>query len=227
MTANRLVLHDLLPAGLRRSWAVDGTCPDLDLYSLFRARQIADLHATAVLDAKGKLCYTALDRKVRCLAAGLRELGIGQGDVVGVQLPNNRNAVITDLALAALGAVALPFPVGRGGREAQGLLRRAEAVAVIAAVEHRGSAHAADLHALAPTLPDLRHVIAAGPGTAPRERCPSPRCCAPTRAPSYRPGPTRTARPASWCPPAPRPSRRWSPTPTTPWRAAAETSSRP
>lgn len=160
-------LHDLLPAELRRSWVVDGTCPDLDLYSLFRARQIADLHRTAVLDAKGALCYTALDRKVRCLATGLRNLGIRPGDVVGVQLPNHRNAVIADLALAALGAVALPFPVGRGTLEAECLLRRAEAVAVIAAVEHREFRHAADLHALSRALPALRHVVAVGPGTAP------------------------------------------------------------
>ncbi|RSS78946.1 class I adenylate-forming enzyme family protein [Streptomyces sp. WAC06614] len=162
-----VALHDLLPVELRRSWVVDGTCPDLDLYSLFRARQIANLHATAVIDAKGTLCYTALDRKVRCLAVGLRNLGIGPGDVVGVQLPNNRNAVIADLAIAAIGAVALPFPVGRGVLEAECLLRRAEAVAVIAATEHRGSQHAADLLTLAPSQPALRHVIAAGPGTAP------------------------------------------------------------
>ncbi|MEU9703354.1 class I adenylate-forming enzyme family protein [Streptomyces sp. NPDC047981] len=160
-------LRDLLPARLRRSWAVDGTCPDLDLYSLFRARQIAELHRTAVVDSKGKLCYTALDRKVRCLATGLRELGIREGDVVGVQLPDNRNAVITDLALAALGAVALPFPAGRCAEEAASLLRRAEAVAVVAATEHRDAHPAADLLALAPQLPALRHVVAAGPGTAP------------------------------------------------------------
>ncbi|KQV94260.1 class I adenylate-forming enzyme family protein [Streptomyces sp. Root369] len=160
-------LHDLLPAELRRSWTVDGTCPDLDLYSLYRARQVADLHRTAVLDAKGKLCYTALDRKVRCLAAGLSGLGIRAGDVVGIQLPNGRSAVIADLALAALGAVALPFPVGRGEREAASLLRRAEAVAVIAATEHRGNHHAADLLPLTSELPALHTVIAAGPGTAP------------------------------------------------------------
>ncbi|MFE0186624.1 class I adenylate-forming enzyme family protein [Streptomyces sp. NPDC058989] len=164
-----VALHDLLPVDLRRSWVIDGTCPDLDLYSLFRARQIADLHRTAVQDAKGKLCYTALDRKVRCLATGLSGLGIRPGDVVGVQLPNGRDAVIADLALAALGAVVLPFPVGRGSLEAERLLRRAEAVAVIAAVEHRGNHHAADLRALAPVLPALRHVIAAGrPGSAPQ-----------------------------------------------------------
>ncbi|THA34664.1 class I adenylate-forming enzyme family protein [Streptomyces sp. A1547] len=168
-----VALHDLLPAGLRRTWAVDGTCPDLDLYSLFRARQIADLHATAVIDARGELCYTALDRKVRALATGLRDLAVRPGDVVGVQLPNGRGAVIAELALAALGAVALPFPVGRGIREAASLLRTAEAVAVIAAVEHRGDHHAAGLRALLPALPALRHVIAAGRvGTAPEGTIP-------------------------------------------------------
>ncbi|GHE26979.1 long-chain fatty acid--CoA ligase [Streptomyces vinaceus] len=163
-----VALHDLLPAGLRRGWAAEGTCPDLDLYSLFRARQIADPHATAVIDAKGELCRTALDRKVRCLAAGLAGLGIRAGEVVGVQLPNGRGAVIAELALAALGAVALPFPVGRGSLEAEVLLRKAEAVAVIASVEHRGGHPAAELRALVPALPELRHVIAAGPvGSAP------------------------------------------------------------
>ncbi|MFJ9810749.1 class I adenylate-forming enzyme family protein [Streptomyces sp. NPDC101158] len=162
-----VILTDLVPSRLRRSWAMDGSCPDLDLYSLFRARQIADLHRTAIHDAKGKLCYTALDRKVRSLAQGLRGLGIGAGDVVAVQLPNSRNAVIADLAIAALGAVALPYPVGRGAVESECLLRRAEAVAVIAVTEHRGRAHAADLVTLAPALPALRHVISAGPGTPP------------------------------------------------------------
>ncbi|MFJ4283418.1 class I adenylate-forming enzyme family protein [Streptomyces massasporeus] len=163
-----VALHDLLPATLRRTWAVDGVCPDLDLYSLYRAHQITDPHRTAVLDAKGQLCYTALDRKARCLAAGLQSLGIRAGDVVGIQLPNGRGAVIADLALAALGAVALPFPVGRGGREAVSLLRRSEAVAVMAAAEHRGNHHASDLLALAGELPALRTVIAAGKaGTTP------------------------------------------------------------
>ncbi|MFF8833474.1 AMP-binding protein [Streptomyces sp. NPDC015131] len=167
MTTDRPALRDLVPAALRRSWVLDGTCPDLDLYSLYRARQVAGIHRPAVIDAKGSLCYTALDRRARAMAAGLRDLGVGPGDVVGIQLPNHRDAVAADLAVAALGAVALPFPVGRGALEAECLLRRSRAVAVIAAVEHRGVRHAEELRALAAGLPGLRHVIAAGPGTAP------------------------------------------------------------
>ncbi|WP_329408103.1 acyl--CoA ligase [Nocardia vinacea] len=165
-----IVLHDLVPRRLRRSWAADGACPDLDLYSLFRVQRCLDPHRTALLDAKGKVCYTQLDRLVRRLAAGLAADGIGPGDVVGVQLPNCRETVITDLALAALGAVALPFPAGRGIRETESLLRRAEAVAVLAATDFRGHDHAADLTELLGELPNLRFVAAVGREPVP-DRC--------------------------------------------------------
>ncbi|MBQ0826216.1 class I adenylate-forming enzyme family protein [Streptomyces tagetis] len=160
-------LPDLLPAALRRAWAADGTCPDLDLYSLYRARRIAHPERTALVDAEGALTYAALDDRARRLAAGLAGLGVGPGDVVGAQLANGRDAVAADLALAALGAVALPFPAGRGRREAVSLLGRARAVAVIAAAEHRGDRHAAELLGAAGELPALRHVVAAGPGPVP------------------------------------------------------------
>lgn len=103
-------------------------------------------------------------------AAGLAEAGVCPGDVVGVQLPNSREAVAADLAVAALGAVVLPFPVGRGGREALSLLGRSGARAVIAATEHRGVEHARELAELSTAsgeLPALRAVIAAGPGPVP------------------------------------------------------------
>ncbi|MFJ6215713.1 class I adenylate-forming enzyme family protein [Streptomyces sp. NPDC092296] len=161
------LLHDLVPATLRRSWAADGSYPDLDLYALFRARRIADPHRSAVIDAKGKLCYTQLDRRARSLAAGLRATGIGAGDVVGIQLPNNRDAVTADLAVAALGAIALPFPVGRGSREALSLLGRSGARAVIAATDHRGTEHAPEPAAPRKELPHLRTVVAAGTAAAP------------------------------------------------------------
>ncbi|MGG2464038.1 class I adenylate-forming enzyme family protein [Streptomyces sp. RGM 3693] len=159
--------HDLVPASLRRTWAAEGHYPDLDLYALFRAHRCTGPDRTAVIDSEGAVTYAQLDRRARCLAAGLDAAGVRAGDVVGVQLPNGRDAVATDLALAALGAVALPFPVGRGGREALSLLGRSGARAVIAVTEHRGVRHARELAGLAKELPDLRSVIAAGPGPAP------------------------------------------------------------
>ncbi|MER6946763.1 class I adenylate-forming enzyme family protein [Nonomuraea sp. NPDC000554] len=162
-----LALVDLVPAELRRTWAADGTCPDLDLYALFRAHRLAAPGRAAVIDEAGTLTYAELDGLARSAAAGLRGLGVCEGDVVGVQLPSGRDAVIADLALAALGAVALPFPVGRGVAEAVSLLGRSGARAVIAAVEHKGGSPAGDLLAAADRLPGLRAVIATGPGESP------------------------------------------------------------
>lgn len=161
-------LDDLVPATLRREWAADGICPDLDLYALFRAHRLAVPGRVAVIDADGELTYAELDRLARSAAAGLRGLGVCEGDVVGVQLPNGRDAVVADLALAALGAVALPFPVGRGIAEAVSLLGRSGARAVIAAVEHRGTAPARALVAAAERLPGLRAVVAVGPQRSPQ-----------------------------------------------------------
>ncbi|GJF31347.1 AMP-dependent acyl-CoA synthetase [Kitasatospora sp. NE20-6] len=160
-------IPDLVPSALRRSWAADGHYPDLDLYALFRARRIADPHRTAVVDPRGPLSYTALDRQARSLGAGLRAAGVSTGDVVGVQLPNGRDAVIADLAIAALGAVALPFPAGRGAREAAALLRRSGARAVIAPTAHRDTRPARDIAGLRGELPALGPVVAAGQGPAP------------------------------------------------------------
>ncbi|MFI6908334.1 class I adenylate-forming enzyme family protein [Nonomuraea sp. NPDC050394] len=160
-------LIDLVPATLRRAWAADGTCPDLGLYALFRAHRVAAPDRPAVVDAAGVMTYAELDLSVRAAAAGMRALGVREADVVGVQVPNGRDAVIADLALAALGAIALPFPAGRSVSEAVSLLGRSGARAVVAAVEHRGAFHARDLLAAAERLPALRTAIAVGPQEVP------------------------------------------------------------
>ncbi len=159
-TAIRHVDH--IPAEQRRAWAAGGFYPDRDLYSQFRAHVDRDPSAPAVIDADGVVGYGELDDMARRLAAGLARLGIGDGEVVAVQLPNGRLSCATELALAALGAIALPFPVGRGEREAENLLRRSEAVAVVTVAEHHGFPNAARIREHAVTLPGLRAVIAAG-----------------------------------------------------------------
>ncbi|GIH23639.1 2,3-dihydroxybenzoate-AMP ligase [Acrocarpospora phusangensis] len=156
-----MTLIDLVPAALRRAWASDGICPDVDLYSLFRVHRLTSPGRMAVIDEAGETTYADLDHAARTVAVGLGRLGVCPGDVVGVQLPNGREAVIADLAIAGLGAVALPFPAGRGRAEAVSLLGRSGARAVIAAADHRGQSHAADL-AVSPDLPALRSVIAVG-----------------------------------------------------------------
>ncbi|MFE3223598.1 AMP-binding protein [Nocardia sp. NPDC059228] len=161
----RAVAHwysDLVPAELRNSWARAGYYPGRDIYTLYAARCAQHPDKPAVIDADGTVTYGELDEQARRLAAGLSGLGVTAEDVVAVQLPNGRLACAADLAIAALGAVALPFPVGRGGREAASLLRRSEAVAVITLAEHNGFPCAARIREMAAELPALRAVVAVG-----------------------------------------------------------------
>ncbi|WP_158841460.1 class I adenylate-forming enzyme family protein [Saccharothrix deserti] len=105
-----VVLRDLVPAALRRSWVAAGYCPDRDLYSLFRARVSAHPLRTAVIDDFGSMDYASLDRAVRRLATLLR--GYGPSDIIGIDLPNGREGVVAELAVAAVGAVAVHLPDG-------------------------------------------------------------------------------------------------------------------
>ncbi|WP_433259848.1 class I adenylate-forming enzyme family protein [Actinosynnema sp. CS-041913] len=126
-SSNGIELRDLVPAELRRAWVAAGHCPDDDLYSLFRERVRAHPRRTAVVDEGGVLDYRSLDTEVQGLAGALD--GFGPADIIGVRVPNGRDAVIAELAVAAVGAVALPFAGGRA--DAVSLLRRSRASALI------------------------------------------------------------------------------------------------
>ncbi|BCK56001.1 class I adenylate-forming enzyme family protein [Nocardia wallacei] len=153
---------DLVPAELRGAWSAAGHYPGSDIYTLFARHVARHPDKPAVVDADGTVTYAELDDLTVRLAAGLSRLGIGAEDVVAVQLPNSRLACAADLAVAALGAIVLPFPVGRGTREAATLLRRSEAVAVIALAEHNGQHSARLIREMAADLPALRAVIGVG-----------------------------------------------------------------
>ncbi|MFK0244161.1 class I adenylate-forming enzyme family protein [Amycolatopsis azurea] len=155
------VYRDLVPSAVRAGWSY----PDRDLYTLFARHCVDQPDKVAVIDADGELTYAELDDMARRLAAGLGRLGIEPGEVVAVQLPNGRLACAADLAIAALGAIALPYPVGRGLREAASLLGRSRAVAVITVSLHGDFGCAAGIRTLAAELPDLRAVVAVGTDT--------------------------------------------------------------
>ena len=130
-SGNGLVLRDLVPARLRRQWADRGDCPGLGLYQAFHAQVRRRPDRIAVQDPETALSFRELDDRVRELAGVLRARGIGAGDIVGIRLPDSRHASTVDLAVAALGAVALPWPTGHGRREGRALLAGSRAVALI------------------------------------------------------------------------------------------------
>ncbi|MGH3874256.1 MAG: class I adenylate-forming enzyme family protein [Pseudonocardiaceae bacterium] len=161
-STNGIVLGDLVPAALRRRWVEQGHCPDRDLYTLFSEHVRAHPRQTAVLDAAGAIDYATLDTRVRRIAAALADAGLGARDIVGIQVPNGWRAVAAELAVAAVGAVALPYPAGRGRRDSLSLLGRSRASAVIVADVAGRVPLAANLAGLRPDLPDLRAVFVFG-----------------------------------------------------------------
>lgn len=60
------------------------------------------------------LTYGELLRDVTRCAAGLRSLGLGKGDAVGIHLPMVPETVVSLLALARIGAIAVPIFSGYG-----------------------------------------------------------------------------------------------------------------
>lgn len=119
----------------RHTWVRQGLCPDQDLYTLFTRHVHAHPHRQALVESghapEGGLDYAGLDREVRRIAALFTQAGVGQGDVVALRLPNCRDAVAAELAVYALGAVALPYPPGGGRRDTLELLGRSRARAAV------------------------------------------------------------------------------------------------
>lgn len=147
-------IPDLVAGPLRRAWVQRGDCPDVDVHTAFRERVRAHASREAVRDEERVLDYAALDREVRRVAAVLAEQEIGPRDVVAIRMPNGWRHVVAELAVSALGAVALVYPPGSGRRDTVALLGRSRARAAVF-----GSAADADGTG---DLPDLRAVFTFG-----------------------------------------------------------------
>jgi acyl-CoA synthetase (AMP-forming)/AMP-acid ligase II len=153
-----LATRDLVPAALRCWWRHVGHYPGRDLFTLFDEHAHAHPNRQAVVDSEGVTTYRQLHDAALRLAGSLAQLGVRPGEVVAVQLPNGWRPVAADLAVAALGAVVLPYPASRGHRDALTLLRHSRAVVVMVPDADRAGV----LESVHGELPDLRSVVVAG-----------------------------------------------------------------
>ena len=159
-------MHDSSEGIAWTRWWIDGR--------LNLAHNAVDRHAAAGPDREAlvwegddgevrSLGYAELADEVARAAAGLRSLGVGPGDAVGLFLPMLPETVVLFLAVARLGAVICPLFSGYGAGAvvarladcdagvlcvADGFLRRGRAVAMKAVADEAAA-----------SLPALRHMV--------------------------------------------------------------------
>ena len=100
------------------------------------ARETPDREAAVWVPEEGErrsLTWAELSREVRRLAEALRELGVGEGDVVGTFLPMSPEAAIASHACAHIGAVQVPIFSGFAGPAVSSRLADAGAKLVLTA----------------------------------------------------------------------------------------------
>jgi acetyl-CoA synthetase len=109
------------------------------------------------------LTYAELARETLRMAHGLRRLGVGAGDRVGIFLPMCPEAVIATLAVARLGAVYTPCFSGYGAQAVASRLQDSEASVLITADSFERRGHVVRMKQTADEAaaasPSVRHVV--------------------------------------------------------------------
>ena len=101
------------------------------------------------------MSYRELADGIDRMAARLRALGIGEGDVVTIQLPNWVEFAFVFFALERLGAVAVTVSVDFRSRELDYIMRFAGSKMLVCCDRFRDFDHAAMAAELPPRLPAL------------------------------------------------------------------------
>jgi len=119
---------------------------------------------TAFVDAHGRLTYAELHALVERTARAFLALGIRNGDVVTVQLPNWHEFGVLALALEKIGAVINPVaPIFRE-RELRAILSLARPRVVVAPASFRGWDYPPMYAGILPDVRSVEHLIVCGEG---------------------------------------------------------------
>lgn len=154
-----------------RGWWTDETWD-----SLLRHHAGTNAEGVAVVDAPNRETFMhgaprrwtwgQLDAAVDALAGVMAEQGVGDGDTVGIQLPNSTELVQALLAVARIGAVASPFPVQFREYEIEQLGQLAGVRSMITATRVLDRNGAEMALKLKPAIPSLELVLAFGDDVA-------------------------------------------------------------
>jgi len=171
--------------------------PDAGLWDLVEARADATPEQPLGVDEGGRvLTATGLRDDARRAAAGLHDMGVGEGTPVSWMLPSWLDAVVLTSALARLGAIQNPMIPILGPREMRFILGQTGARLVVVPSEWRGRGYAEEARTIADELDGLdvlvcdRALPSGDPATLPAAPAPVDLASAPVRWIFYTSGTT-------------------------------------
>jgi len=144
----------LTPAMAAR-WRGAGLWSD-ETFAAVLARRVREApDREALTEGTHRLTYRELAQGIDRMASRLRALGIGEGDVVTIQLPNWIEFAFVFFALERLGAVAVTVSVDFRSRELEYIMRFAGSKMLVCCARFRDFDHVAMAQELWPRLPAL------------------------------------------------------------------------
>lgn len=109
-----------------------------------------------------RLSWNEIGAEVTWLAAQLLELGIGRGDVIGMQLPNSIEQLEVYLAAWSIGATVSPLAMQYREHELIGMAGQAEFTAYVCGNSFGDRTIATEVAAVRDQIPTVRTVISIG-----------------------------------------------------------------
>jgi non-ribosomal peptide synthetase component E (peptide arylation enzyme) len=132
------------------------------VFDVLTERATAHPSREVFADARIRLTYAELRDKVERCAAYFKSIGIGEGDVITIQLPNRVEYPIVFFALELIGAVANTVNPDFRSRELDYILKFSNSRGIICASEFRGFDYLQMIRELQKGNPKLTHVIISG-----------------------------------------------------------------
>src|SRR5215510_12165421 len=135
---------------------------DETFYGILERRAAEHPAREALVDRRHRVSYAELKTRVDRVAAKLGHLGVGPGDVVTIQLPNQVEFAYVFFALERLGAVANQIGPDFRSREVEYIIRFSESRAFVCPASFKGFDYVQMIDELRPRLPDLKLVCVLG-----------------------------------------------------------------
>jgi non-ribosomal peptide synthetase component E (peptide arylation enzyme) len=150
------------PPDLILKFRESGYWPGKTLNDYFEEAVLACPDKKALIQGEREVTYKELKKATDALAAGLKQIGIGQGTVVSVQLPNCIEYSYLKIALSRIGAICQPIHMPFRKHEVESQLRFCESAAIVITPEYGGFNYMEMIQHIRPQLPQLRCVLTVG-----------------------------------------------------------------